>query len=123
MESKGGGRGSSSGLNVTQVHSCSWVVVFICRQLPLFVGSCFCGQLPSFMGGCLCLWAFVSWVVRVFVHGFSSLLVGGHVIGTVWWAVGGWWGVLMAVHHGIVLWWHGCCGHIVVPGGGCHITL
>ena len=62
-------------------------------------------------------------MVRVFVHGFSSLFMGGNVIGTVQWAVGGWWGVLMAVHHGIVLWWHGCCGHIVVPGGGCHIML
>ena len=73
VESKGGGRGSSSGLNVTQVHSCSWVVVFICRQLPLSVGSCSCGQSPSlslfvgicFMGGQgLCSWVFI------FVHGW-----------------------------------------------------
>ena len=72
------GRGSSPGLIIAHVHSCSWAAIFVhggclCLWTVVFVGR----QSPLFMDIRLCSWTFVSmgsclhsWAA-IFAHGWS----------------------------------------------------
>ena len=83
-----GGRGSSPGLIIAYVCSCSWVVVSVhacspsivhihlhlCPFVYLFMGvALICGQLCSFLSVCIHLWA----VITLARCGGGGLLVGG----------------------------------------------
>ena len=85
-----GGMGSLPGLIIACVHLHSWAVVFICRQLHLFVGSHVRSWAFAFICVHLCVSVFIrehplAWVIA-FIGGWSCHWWGGTAVGS-WWVV------------------------------------